>query len=191
MSLKRLERGKEIPYYVRMKLPAKILLITCGTFSVALGVLGLFVPLLPTTPFLLLAAACYARSSEKLYDWLLGNRWFGEYIRNYREGKGIPLKRTAVAIVLLWLTIGYTAIVAVSLLWVRLILLAIAGGVTVHLVSISTTVRSRRGLLPGSHHVPAKKTDSPVKKTTDHEAADWISETGGASSAGKRERMEQ
>ena len=165
MSLKRLERGKEIPYYVVMKLPAKILLITCGTISVALGVLGLFLPLLPTTPFLLLAAACFARSSGKLYDWLLGNRWFGTYIRNYREGKGIPLKRTAVAISLLWLTIGYTAVIAVSLLWIRLILLVIAGGVTVHLVSISTTVRSRRGFLPGSHHVPAKKTDTPEKKT--------------------------
>ncbi|MEK7667789.1 MAG: YbaN family protein [Gemmatimonadota bacterium] len=128
-----------------MRLPARIFLITCGTISVALGVFGLFLPLLPTTPFLLLAAACYARSSEKLYDWLLGNRWFGQYIRNYREGKGIPLKRAAVAIALLWLTIGYTAIVAVSLWWVRLILLAIAGGVTVHLV------RSRRahGRHPG------------------------------------------
>jgi uncharacterized membrane protein YbaN (DUF454 family) len=112
----------------------RILLIACGTISVALGVLGVLLPLLPTTPFLLLAAACYARSSEQLYDWLLGNRWFGRYIRNYREGKGIPLKRAAVAIALLWLTIGYTAIVAVSLWWVRLILVAIAGGVTVHLV---------------------------------------------------------
>jgi len=191
VSLKRLERRKEIPYHARMKLPAKILLITCGTISVALGVLGLFLPLLPTTPFLLLAAACYARSSEKLYDWLLGNRWFGEYIRNYREGKGIPLRRTAVAIALLWLTISYTAIVAVSLLWVRLILLAIAGGVTFHLVSISTTVRSRRAFLTGSHHVPAKKTDRPVTKTSDYETADWISETGDTSSAGKRGRMEQ
>jgi len=117
-----------------MRLPARILLITGGTISVALGVLGVFLPLLPTTPFLLLAAACYARSSEKLYDWLLGNRWFGRYIRDYREGKGIPLRRAAVAIALLWLTIGYTAIVAVSLWWVRLILVAIAGGVTVHLV---------------------------------------------------------
>ena len=121
-----------------MRLPARVFLITCGTISVALGVLGLFLPLLPTTPFLLLAAACYARSSEKLYDRLLGNRWLGQYIRNYREGKGIPLKRAAVAIALLWLTIGYTAVVAVSLWWVRLTLLAIAGGVTVHLV------RSRR-----------------------------------------------
>jgi hypothetical protein len=117
-----------------MKLPAKIVLIACGTISVALGVLGVFLPLLPTTPFLLLAAACFARSSEKLYDRLLGNRWFGHYIRDYRDGKGIPPRRVAVAIALLWLTIGYTAFVAVSLWWVRLLLLAIAGAVTVHLV---------------------------------------------------------
>lgn len=115
----------------------------------ALGVLGVFLPLLPTTPFLLLAAACYARSSEKLYDWLLGNRWFGRYIRDYREGKGIPLRRAAVAIALLWLTIGYTTIVAVSLWWVRLILVAIAGGVTVHLV------RGRR--THGRKDVPAER----------------------------------
>jgi hypothetical protein len=132
-----------------MRLPARIFLITGGTISVALGVLGVFLPLLPTTPFLLLAAACYARSSEKLYDWLLGNRWFGRYIRNYREGNGIPLRRAAVAIALLWLTIGYTAIVAVSLWWVRLILVAIAGGVTVHLV------RGRR--THGRKDVPAER----------------------------------
>ena len=117
-----------------MRRPARIALIACGTLSVALGVLGVFLPLLPTTPFLLLAAACYARSSERWYDWLLGNRWCGPYIRNYREGKGISLRRTAVAIALLWLTIGYTAFVAVSQWWLRLLLLAIAGGVTVHLL---------------------------------------------------------
>lgn len=173
MSLKRLERGKEIPYYFRMKLLAKTLLIACGTMSVALGIVGLFLPLLPTTPFLLLAAACFARSSEKLYDWLLGNRWFGKCIRNYREGKGIPPRRTAVAIALLWVTIGYTAIVAVSLLWIRLVLLVIAVGVTVHLVSISTTVRSRRRFLPDSRLVPSKKTDRPEKNTaTDEEIQD-------------------
>ena len=112
----------------------------------ALGVLGIVLPLLPTTPFLLLGAACYARSSEKLYDWLLGNRWFGRYIRNYREGKGIPLRRAAAAIALLWLTIGYAAFVAVSQWWIRLLLLAIAGGVTVHLVRN----RQARERQPGS-----------------------------------------
>ena len=64
----------------------KNLLIAAGTLCVVLGVIGMFIPVLPTTPFLLLAAVCYGRSSKRFYHWLLTNRWFGEYIRNYREG---------------------------------------------------------------------------------------------------------
>ena len=67
-------------------------MITTGTFFVGLGIIGIFLPLLPTTPFLLLAAACYARSSKRFYNWLLNNKWFGNYIKNYRERKGIPLQ---------------------------------------------------------------------------------------------------
>ena len=70
----------------------RLLLIIAGTVSVGLGIIGMFIPLLPTTPFLLLAAACYARSSQRLYHWLLYNKWFGKYIRNYLQRKGIPLK---------------------------------------------------------------------------------------------------
>ncbi len=114
------------------------LYIALGTLCVALGVLGMFVPLLPTTPFLLLAAVFYARSSTRLYHWLLTNRWCGDYIRSYRAGHGIPLTQKVLAIVLLWLTIGYTAGFVVSLWWVRLLLLGIAVGVTAHLVTIPT-----------------------------------------------------
>ncbi|MFH0931814.1 MAG: YbaN family protein, partial [Candidatus Zixiibacteriota bacterium] len=73
-------------------------LIITGTFFVGLGVLGIFLPLLPTTPFLLLAAACYARSSKRFYNWLLNNRWFGSYIKDYKEGKGVPSKVKAISI---------------------------------------------------------------------------------------------
>lgn len=121
-----------------MRKPLRILLVISGSLSVALGVVGMFLPVLPTTPFLLLAAICYARSSERFYRWLLGNRWCGEYIRNYREGRGIPLKQKVLAILLLWLTIGTTACFAVSRWWVRLILLVIAAGVTIHLGRIKT-----------------------------------------------------
>ena len=98
----------------------------------------MFLPVLPTTPFLLLAATCYARSSERFYHWLMTNRWFGEYIKNYREGRGIPLKQKVVTILLLWLTIGSTAWLAISQWWVRLILLGIAVGVTIHLAKVKT-----------------------------------------------------
>ena len=116
----------------------RVLLTICGTTCVGLGLLGVFLPVLPTTPFLLLAAVCYARSSERFYHWLMTNRWCGAYIRHYREGNGITLKHKVLTLVLLWLTIGYAAGFAVSWWWLRLILLGIALGVTWHLVAIRT-----------------------------------------------------
>ena len=121
-----------------LKWPVRTLLILSGTLCVILGVLGIFLPLLPTTPFLLLAAACYARSSDRFYHWLMNNRWFGRYISNYRNGRGIPLRQKVLTIALLWLTIGSSAWLAVSQWWVRGILLVIAIGVTFHLVTIKT-----------------------------------------------------
>ncbi len=121
-----------------MKDMVNLLLMICGTFCVAAGVLGMFLPILPTTPFLLLAAFCYARSSKRFYRWLLTNRWFGEYLRNYREGKGIPLRQKVLTLMLLWLTIGYTVLFVASLWWIKLILLGIAVGVTMHLGTIRT-----------------------------------------------------
>jgi len=112
-----------------------------GTFFVGLGIIGIFLPIVPTTPFLLLAAAFYARSSQRFYNWLLNNRWFGNYIRGYREGKGIPLKVKVLTISLLWITIGCSVTFAVHIFIVRIILILIAIGVTVHILSIS---RQRR-----------------------------------------------
>ncbi len=116
----------------------KALFIALGTLSVAFGVVGIFVPILPTTPFLLLAAFFYARSSDTFLRWLLYNRWFGAYIRNYREGHGIPRREKFLTITALWLTIGLSATFAVSLWWVKLLLIVIAIAVTIHLVMIKT-----------------------------------------------------
>ncbi|MBM3710528.1 MAG: DUF454 domain-containing protein [Actinobacteria bacterium] len=118
--------------------PKRILFISLGTFFVALGVLGILLPVLPTTPFLLIAAALYARSSQRFYNWLLNNRFFGKYIKNYREGKGIPIKFKVFAITLLWITIGCSAFFAVKILIVRIILLLVAIGVTTHIIRIKT-----------------------------------------------------
>lgn len=104
----------------------------------ALGTLGIVLPLLPTTPFLLLAAVCYARSSPRMLHWLTHNRWFGTYIRNYREGRGIPRREKILTLTLLWLTIGVTVVFFVPLLWVKILLVVIALAVTVHLLRIKT-----------------------------------------------------
>ena len=113
-------------------------LIASGSLCVALGVVGMFLPVLPTTPFLLLAAVCYARSSPRLHHWLLTNRWFGAYIRNYREGRGISRQHKTAVLLLLWLTIGSSVVYGVRLWWVRLLLIGIATGVTIHILKIRT-----------------------------------------------------
>jgi uncharacterized protein len=121
-----------------MKRVTQPLLIVLGSLCVGLGVIGIFVPVMPTTVFFLLSAYFYARSSQRFYDGLLNNRWFGAYIRNYRAGRGVPLRQKVFTLVVLWLTLGYTGIFVVASVWVRLILALIAVGVTVHLVMIKT-----------------------------------------------------
>ena len=116
----------------------RTLLIGIGTLCVGLGFIGIFVPLLPTTPFLLLAAACYARGSQRFYNWLITNRWFGQYIRNYREKRGIPLRAKIIAITLIWVTILFSVFFVVSFVLLKIILVAIAVGVSVYLLSIKT-----------------------------------------------------
>jgi len=113
-------------------------LIAAGSLFVGLAVLGIFLPLLPTTPFLLLAAACYARSSKRFYNWLLNNRWFGNYIKNYREKKGVPLRVKLLSISLLWITILFSVAFVVDIFLVRIILILIAVSVTVHILRIRT-----------------------------------------------------
>ncbi len=116
--------------------PIQILFIAAGTFFVGVGIIGIFIPVLPTTPFLLISAALYARSSKRFYSWLINNRIFGKFIKDYREGKGIPLRLKIITIILLWITIGCSAIFAIDILWVRIMLVVIAVGVTVHITRI-------------------------------------------------------
>ena len=86
----------------------KALLVAAGSLCIVLAVLGVFLPLLPTTPFLLLASACYVRSSERLHGWLMGNRLLGGYIRNFQERRGVPFRAKVATVVLLWLPLLYS-----------------------------------------------------------------------------------
>ena len=101
--------------------PKKAVLVAAGSVCLALAVLGVFLPLLPTTPFLLLASACYVRSSERLHGWLMGNRWLGPYIRNFKERRGIPLRGRIVTVVLLWLPLLYS-VYRLDILWLEVLL---------------------------------------------------------------------
>lgn len=113
-------------------------LIIAGTVFLGFGIIGIFLPILPTTPFLLLAAACFARSSQKFYNSLMNNRWFGSYIKNYREGRGIPLRFKIFTISLLWLTISASVYFVINNFLIQIILIIIAVGVTVHVLTIKT-----------------------------------------------------
>ncbi len=116
----------------------KSVLILLGTLSLILGVIGLFLPVLPTTPFLLLTAWLYAKSSQRLYHWLLNNKYFGDYIKRYREGLGIPLKTKIIGVSSLWITILTSAIFFVPLIILKIFLLIVAIAVTYHILSKPT-----------------------------------------------------
>lgn len=117
----------------------KIIGIALGTVALALGIIGIFVPLLPTTPFLLLAAALYLRCSPTLYEWLLNQKHLGPYIRNFRENRAIPLRAKVVSVSLIWLTISYCIVCVVDgWWWAQLLLFLLAVGLTWHILSFAT-----------------------------------------------------
>lgn len=114
------------------------LLLGAGILATVLAVLGIVLPLLPTVPLLLLAAACFARSSERVHRWLLEHRHLGPILHGYLDGSGIPRRARATALCLLWVTIPLSAFLVVPLPWVRVLLFAIALGVTVYLLRLPT-----------------------------------------------------
>jgi uncharacterized membrane protein YbaN (DUF454 family) len=115
----------------------KFLLNVIGCIAVALAILGIFLPLLPTTPFLLLASACFMRGSERMHRWLRNHRLFGEYLRNFEDKRALPLRGKVVTLVLLWVSMVYSISIVKPLL-LRLLLLAIAIGVTVMILRMKT-----------------------------------------------------
>jgi len=120
------------------KMVKKYVLIVLGSIALGLGIAGIFLPLLPTTPFLLLAASCYFKSSPKLYDWLMARKHLGGYIRNFRENKAIPLRAKIVSIFLVWITLLYCALFVVSYIALRILFILLASGVTIHILSYKT-----------------------------------------------------
>ena len=106
-----------------------------GTITLILGIVGIFIPILPTTPFLLVSATAYAKSSSRFHHWLLYNKILGSYIRNYREGLGMPIKVKIITLSFLWLMI-LIATLMVPILWVQIILIIIALAVSIHIVLI-------------------------------------------------------
>jgi len=93
---------------------ARWLWVALGCLFVGLGAIGAVVPGMPTTVFLVLAAACFIRSSQRLYDWLISNKTFGPYLKDYREGKGIPLRAKVVALSMIVIFVSFAVFVAIE-----------------------------------------------------------------------------
>ena len=121
----------------------RLILIILGFISVFLGILGFVLPILPTTPFLLLAVALFARSSNKFHGWMLNNKWFGKILKDYYDGKGVTVKIKFFAITILWITIIVTIVFALKLFWVRLLLIVIATIVSIYIISLPVKYRQK------------------------------------------------
>lgn len=118
----------------------KIVLITVGSLALALGFLGAFLPVLPTTPFLLLSAYCYMRSSERLYQWLINHPLLGAYIYNYLTYRAITRSTRYGALFFLWVTLIISMLVTANLHLI-IFLTAVGVGVTIHLFVLNTLDR--------------------------------------------------
>jgi uncharacterized membrane protein YbaN (DUF454 family) len=116
----------------------RVILIAIGWISVALGVIGIFLPVMPTTVFLLIAAACFAKSSEKFYVWLLTNKYLGKFVLNYREKRGMTIKSKVIALTTLTIVLGYSIFFAVDPVWLKALLAIIFLGVSTYIISLKT-----------------------------------------------------
>lgn len=116
----------------------RLFLTLMGLISLGLGILGAFLPVLPTTPLLLLSAALFLRGNEKLYDWLMNHPKLGTYISNFTKHKAIPLRVKVVSITFLWLTLLNCAIFVTDHIALRLFFLVLAVAVTLHILSYKT-----------------------------------------------------
>ncbi|WP_368641502.1 YbaN family protein [Castellaniella ginsengisoli] len=122
----------------------RALLTFLGYVALALGVLGVFLPLLPTTPFLLLAAFCFLRGSPRMHAWLMSHRILGPYIRDFQEGRGIPLRSKCIALALMWPSLALSAWF-MPVPWARWFLLIPGIGVTIYLWRLPTRPAGKAG----------------------------------------------
>ena len=116
----------------------RILFVIFGTLFLVIGFIGVVIPVLPTTPFLLLAAACYIRGSKRIHNWMINNSIFGDFVRNYMERKGITIKQKLITLTFLWLTIGFSIYYIIDSFLIRIALFIIATAVSLHILLIRT-----------------------------------------------------
>jgi len=122
---------------------AQILLIIAGFLSIAIAIIGIFLPLVPTTPLVLLAGYLFGKSSPKFHLWLINNKVFGKYIKNYQAGRGMTRRSKITAITTMWAVLLVSGIWATETLFVRIILATVGIGVTIHLLRMPTYIEDK------------------------------------------------
>ena len=120
------------------------ILLSCGWIALAAGVIGIFLPLVPTVPFLLLAVACFARSSERFHCWLVEHNHLGPLLRDYLGGTGIPLRVKRIAIGMIWVSFPASTVLFARVFWLKALLMAAAVGITLYLLFLPTTTDENR-----------------------------------------------
>ena len=116
----------------------RLLFTILGTLFLGIGCIGIILPILPTTPFLLLATSCYVRGSERLHRWMMENHVFGEFIKNYLEGKGIKSRQKVITLLFLWVMIIFSTVYRIDNVIIRILLFIIAFIVSVHILKLPT-----------------------------------------------------
>lgn len=159
MSTQNPEEPRNGTNRIKRETVRRSLLTLAGLLCVMLAAAGVVLPLLPTTPFLLLAAACFARSSPKLDHWLHHNRLFGPYLVRYRRGDGLPMTAKVSILSLLWLSLASSACFAVpDRLWpVRWLLALIGVAVSIHILRIKTWRREKKPTTPPAISCPERE----------------------------------
>ena len=116
----------------------RTIFVIAGTIFLIIGFIGVVIPVLPTTPFLLLAAACYIRGSKRIHNWMINNSIFGDFVKNYMEKKGITIKQKVTTLIFLWLTITISIYYFIESFPIIILLFVIAIAVSVHILRIRT-----------------------------------------------------
>lgn len=92
---------------------SRVFWFSLGMIFTGIGLIGVVIPGLPTTPLMILAAACFAKSSQRFYNWIINNRMFGEHVKNYREGDGIPKRTKPVILGTMWAFVLFAVFIAI------------------------------------------------------------------------------
>ena len=115
----------------------KIVFNILGSFFLFIGILGIILPLLPATPFLLLASACYVRGSDRLHNWLMGNKYLGPYIVNIRDKRGMPVRAKIITVIVLWASL-LISVLRVHSVVLKPLLFVVGIGVTTLILKLKT-----------------------------------------------------